>query len=390
MPQLWSTASGTETTTVPNINSIPSEILNSIFDSLGLLDEIVASQVCLLWQEIFRNRLKATKKRYKRFYCSPETVPQRIHRLLLLNDTWFLDHENPAKDENTHTLRFFRGSKTLQSWLKFTIKDFHIDRYIVKSSVRRNGVWEDRCIDITDHSVLDESLFSSGTIEATQNARGLESYPPGPDWRSYASEGAIEVLSRLDRLNDIITPDSQKVISYAKNRVGMGMISPYANYNQSKGSVCGCRMKMCFALNSPRYLKMTLREFLQDIWEQAKVWVVVYHAPVIVRETWPENKPLKMANFPDIKSVSVELTYGWADDMIVVLRGVRADKTTYKDGCDRCKKRGGTSEYLCRRDEKRELKLPSGVSEDDIPDRKGSYNQHLSKIWKLIPALGPP
>ncbi|KAK6519313.1 hypothetical protein TWF281_003148 [Arthrobotrys megalospora] len=361
---------------VTNINSLPFELLDLIFDSLDTLNQSVASKVCLRWQNVFKSRIRIVENRYKRFYFSSEVAPLRIHRLLTLNESWFMDHENPADDNGISSISFTRGSRNSQTWLNFTIKDYKIDRYIARVSSRKKGpwhrpkAWKNEYIDITDHCTLDEPLFSSDTIAAAKKRHEENNCWPYAYADQFMCKPPPKVLTQTSLLGDVIAKESQAMISQAKGRPGLqATVNGYTLYNRSKMEKCGCRLKLSFVISSDRYLNMTLRDFFQDIWEQTKVWMLVNRKDNMWYEKWPAKKQvLEISGFPEIKSASVELTYGWDEDMVVVLRGVREGKLTYKDGCSKCHESQHVSPYIRPRLEHRELGLRSRVMDNDAID----------------------
>ncbi|KAK6348657.1 hypothetical protein TWF718_006445 [Orbilia javanica] len=355
-----------------NLNYFPTELLDMVFDYLNIIDQISASQVCFRWEGIINNRSKITRKRYKRFYCFHTKVPQRIHRLLALNESWFMDHEDPKTDPVVGSSVFTRGSNTSQVWLKFTIKDFRIDRYIGETWNRENKYteWRSDARDITDHCILDEPLFSKDTIAATVEQRDplvsenlpvrWEDLPVTVENLMWCNDFPFDMQflesreeDEIEPVNNIIARETRKVIMRSEDQSSAEIDNDkYFRYNFHKASPCGCRLKLLFTLGSMRYLNMTLREFFQDIWEQTKVWMFAHH-----HDKWgldhmdpidhvdptgncgrPEDTKFdyEISNFPEISSATIELKYGRDHDMIVILRAVRKGKGTYKDGCSQC------------------------------------------------------
>ncbi|EGX48362.1 hypothetical protein AOL_s00080g332 [Orbilia oligospora ATCC 24927] len=316
-----------------NINQLPLELLDMVFDHLKLPHQITASQVCLLWEAIFNNRIKVPSKRYKRFYSSHGAVPQRIHRLLALNESWFVDHEDPATDDAIDYILFTRGSDKAQTTLSFTIKNFEIDQYMVQIWKNNLHGWKRKTINITDHSILDEPLFSNDTIVAMEQSEEEYEIPEGFPRLAY-SKAALRDYSRFNA--SFISKQTKGVISAAKNRFCIEMLdNPYSGYNLQRPNHCGCNLKLHFGLRCKRYLHMTLREFLRSIWEETKIYMLTQIVDVDL-DSKDSQKDIEISRFPNIKYASVELTYGWAEDMVLVLRGVRKGKRNYDDGCNEC------------------------------------------------------
>ncbi|KAK6502011.1 hypothetical protein TWF481_009829 [Arthrobotrys musiformis] len=338
-----------------NINSLPPELVSMIFDYLDLLDEAIASKVYPRWEAISRNRLNA--RRYKRFYYSNTAVPLRIHRFFTLNEDWFRDHENPASDEAYRLgIRFTRGSHHKQTWLNFTFKDFNIDRYIAKIWTHERGEWRSESRYITDHWILDEKLFRKDTIAEIEE-RHEQGFLAHTTPNSNAWHLIPVPLIMITSLNDIICKKSKKIISKAegRTRAELGMRDDYIIRNHE-------------------YLNMSIREFLEEIWERAKVWILSFHKDLKFKLEWPHDKvDLEIPEFPEIESASVELTYGKNQDMVVMLRVVRAGKRTYKDGCSEC--------YLRQKPyEAHPYKLPHTETRHFSPFRTDGYPTYLDDL----------
>ncbi|KAF3167030.1 hypothetical protein TWF751_008487 [Orbilia oligospora] len=351
-----------------NINQLPLELLDMVFDHLKLPHQITASQVCLLWKAIFNNRIKVPIKRYKRFYSSHGAIPQRIHRLLALNESWFLDHEDPATDDTLDYIFFTRGSDKAQTTLSFTIKNFEIDQYMVQIWKYRYHGWRRKTINITDHSILDEPLFSNDTIFATEQSEEKYEIPQGFTPFAY-SKGVLGDYSRFNA--SFISKKTKGVISAAKNRFCIEMLdNPYTNYNLRRPNPCGCNLKLHFSLRCKRYLHMTLREFLRSIWEETKICILTRTVNVDL-ESEDSQKDIEISPFPNIKYASVELTYGWAEDMVLVLRGVRKGKRNYDDSCNECDRFWAAPQspntHSQFRDFFRNLRETETEEDDDLP-----------------------
>ncbi|KAF3188305.1 hypothetical protein TWF788_000983 [Orbilia oligospora] len=327
-----------------NINQLPLELLDMVFDHLKLPHQITASRVCPLWKAIFNNRINVTNKRYKRFYSSHDAIPQRIHRLLTLNESWFLDHEDPATDDTIDYILFTRGSDKAQTTLSFTIKNFEIDQYLVQIWKYRYHGWGRKTINITDHSILDEPLFSKDTIAATEQSEGGYEIPQNFTPVTYSKE----VLERYSKFNaSFISRNTKGVISAARNRFCIEMLdNPYTNYNLNRPNPCGCNLKIHFSLRCKRYLHMTLH-------------------------SEKSQNDIEVSSFPNIKFASVELTYGWAEDMVLVLRGVRKGKRNYDDRCNECNRFWAVPQspnpYSQFRDFFRNVRGTDTEEDDDLP-----------------------